>query len=74
MLELSVEGTVTEDREEWQKHLKTHCESVCTYQEETEEVQKRRIEYFKTRGDRHFREEGRAAAITGNLVLQARAK
>ena len=46
MLELFVDGTFTEDIEEWQKELKTHCESVCTDQEETDEVQKERIVYF----------------------------
>ena len=51
-----------EYREEWQKELKRHCESVYTDQEETEEVQQERTEYFKTRGDRHCQQEGQAAA------------
>ena len=63
-----------EDREVWQKELKRHCESVYTDQEETEDMQKERIEHFKTRGDRHLLQEGRAAAITVDLVLQARTK
>ena len=36
-------------------------------------MQKERIEHFKTRGDRHLLQEGRAAATTVDLVLQARA-
>ena len=74
LLELFVDGTFTDNREEWQKELKRHCKSVHTDQEETEEVQKERIEYFKMKGDRHLLEEGRAGEMTVDLVLQARAK
>ena len=74
LLELFVDGTFTDNREEWQKELKRHCKSVHTGQEETEEVQKERIEYFKMKGDWQLLEEGRAAAMTVDLVSQARAK
>ena len=38
------------------------------------EVQEKRIEYFRKKGDRHFSEDGRGADITNDLLLQARAK
>ena len=44
--ELYVNGKFTEDREEWQKELQRHCEGVYTDQEETREVQKKRIDFF----------------------------
>ena len=47
LFELFVDGNSTADREDWQRELKRHCEGVCTDQEETEEVQQGRIEYFK---------------------------
>ena len=39
-----------------------------------QEVQEKRIEYFKRKGDRQFTDDGRGAEITIDLVLQARAK
>ena len=42
--------------------------------EETKEEQERRIEYFKKKGNQQFTEDGRNAAITVDLVLQAKAK
>ena len=72
--ELHVKGHFIEDREEWQKELQRHCEEVYTDQEETKDAQESRIEYFRTRGNQHFTDEGRNAEITVDLVLQARAK
>ena len=72
--ELYVNGNFTEDREELQKCLQRHCEEVYTDQDETRDVQEKRIEYFKKKGDTHFTEDGRGAEITVDLVLQARAK
>ena len=45
-----------------------------TDQEETKEEQENRIEHSKKKGDLEFIVEGRTAEITGDLVLQARAK
>ena len=72
--ELYVNGHWTEDREEWPKELQRHCEGVYTDQEETGETQKKRIEYFTKKGDRHLTDEGRGAEITVDSVLQARAQ
>ena len=74
MPELFVDGTFTENREEWQRQLQRHCKSVYTDPEETEEVQQETIEFFKTKGDRHFSEDGRAVEISVDLVLQVRVK
>ena len=71
LTELHVTGHFTEDREEWQQELQRHCEEVCTDQEETQEAQENRIDYFKMKVNQQFTEEGR---ITFDLVLQARAK
>ena len=64
----------TEDREEWQKELQSHCVEVCTDLEETKEAQEGIIEYFKKEGNLQLTEEGRSAEITVALVLQAGAK
>ena len=74
LTELYVEGHFTEDREEWQKELQRHYEEVYTDQEETREVQEKRIECYKKKGDQQFTEDGCNAEITADLVLQARAK
>ena len=42
--------------------------------EETREVQEKRIECLKEKGDRHFTDDGKGAEITVDLVLQGRAK
>ena len=47
---------------------------MYTDQEETQEAQERRIEFFKKKGNQQFTEYGRNAEITVDLVLQARAK
>ena len=63
-----------------EKNGKKSCRgSVKAYtdQEETTEVQEKRIKYFKKKGDRQFTEDGRGAEITIDLVLlvlQAKAK
>ena len=77
--ETAVKGHFTEDRKEWQQELRRHCDEVYTDQEETNEIQEDRIDYFKKRGDRHFTVEGRFAEVTLDLVtldlvVQARAK
>ena len=51
-----------------------HFEEVCMDPEETKEVQERRIEYFRRKGDQQFTKNGRGLEITNDLVLQARAK
>ena len=56
------------------KELRRHCEDMYTDQEETREVQEKRVKYFKEKGDRNITEDGRGAEITMDLVLQARAK
>ena len=43
-------------------------------QEETQDAQEGRIEYFKKKGNQQITEEGRNAEITIDLVLQARVK
>ena len=48
-------------------------EEVFTDQEETKDVQEKRIEFFKQKGDQQFTKEGRNAEII-DLVLQAWAK
>ena len=72
--ELNVDGHFTEDREEWQKERQRHCEEVYTDQEETKDVQEKRIEHSKKKGDQQFTEDGRNAEITVDLVLQVRGK
>ena len=47
---------------------------MYTDQEETNNVQEHRIEYFKKKGCPQFTSDGRKAEITVELVLQARAK
>ena len=47
---------------------------MCTDQDVTRDVQKKRIKHFKKRGDQHFTVYGRRAEITVDLVLQAKAK
>ena len=74
LTELYVKGHFTEDRVEWQKELKRHCEEVYTDLEETKEAQESRLEYFKKIRNHQFTEEGLNAEITVDLVLQARAK
>ena len=69
-----VDGKFTEDRIIWNKELQKHCEVGCEDVEETSEVQENRIKKCKTDGDRHVTEEGKAAAITDDQELQARAK
>ena len=64
----------TEERDERQKELQRHCWEVCTDQDVTRDVQKKRIKHFKKRGDQHFTDDGRRAEITVDLVLQAKAK
>ena len=50
LAELFVDAHFTEDREAWQKtKLQRHCEEVYTDQEETKEVQEKRIEFFEER-------------------------
>ena len=51
-----------------------HCEGVFADPDETRQVQEKRVEYFKEKGDWNFTEDGRGAEITMDLVLQARAK
>ena len=51
-----LKGHFTEDREEWQKELQSHCEEVRTDLEETKYVQEERIEYFKTKRNQQFSE------------------
>ena len=46
---------------------------MYTDQEEAEEAQESRSEYFKKKGNQQFTEEERSAEITIDLVLQARA-
>ena len=72
--EPDVDGHFTENREEWQKELQRHSEEVYTDQEETKDVQEKRIEFFKQKGHQQFTKEGRNAEITVDLVLQARAR
>ena len=69
--ELYVNGDFTEDREEWQRELQRHCEEVYTDREKTREVQEKKIEYFKKKGDRQFTMDGRQAEVTVDLVLRA---
>ena len=57
-----------------QKELQRHCKEVYVDQEETQDAQEGRIEYFKKKGNQQITEEGRNAEITIDLVLQARAK
>ena len=47
---------------------------MYTVVEETKEVQEKRIEYFRKKGNLHFTEDGRNAEITVDMVLQARAR
>ena len=54
--------------------LQRHCEEVYTDQKETREVQDKRIEYFRKKGDQRFTVDGRRAEITVDLVLQVWAK
>ena len=63
-MELFVDGTFTENREERLKELQRHCESVYTDPEETNEVQQKRIEFFKMRGDRHLSKDGQEVQIS----------
>ena len=56
------------------KNGKRHREEVYTDQHETREVQEKRIEHFKKKGDRHFTDDGRGAEITVDLVLLAKAQ
>ena len=72
--ELYVNGQFTEDREDCQKTLQRLCEEVFTDHDETRSEKKRRIEYFKRKGDQHFTDDGRRAEIAVDLVPQARAK
>ena len=74
--ELFVNGQFTEDREEWQRELQRQCEDLHTDQEETRELQEKRMEYFKKKGDQHqqFTDAGRRAEITVDPVQKARAK
>ena len=67
-------GCFTEHREEWQKELQRYCEEVYTDQDDTREVQEKRIEHFKKKGDRHFTDDGRGAEITVDLVLLVKAQ
>ena len=46
-MELFVDGTFTENREEWQKDLQRHCESVYTDPEGTKEVQQERLNFSR---------------------------
>ena len=50
------------------------AKGVNTDPDETREVQEKRIDYSKKKGDRHFTDDGRVAETTVDLVLQARAK
>ena len=74
LMELCVDGAFTDNREGSLNELQRPCESVYTDPEETKEVQQKRIEFFKMKGDRHFPEDGREVQISVDLVLQARAK
>ena len=47
---------------------------MYTDQDKTREVQEKRIEHFKKKGDRHFTDDGRGAGITVDLVLLAKAQ
>ena len=47
---------------------------MYTDQEETREVQEKRIEYFKKKGDRHFTEDGRGAEIPVDLGIAGQGK
>ena len=51
-----------------------YCEEVYTDQDETREVQEKRIKYFKKKGDRHCTDDRRGSEITVDLVLQVKAK
>ena len=73
LTELYVKGHFTEDRAKWQES-KGHCEEVYTDVEKTKEVQEKRIEYFRKKGNLQFTEDGRNVEITVDLVLQARAR
>ena len=52
----------------WKEELQRHCE------EETTEQQKERTSQSNVDGDRQFKEEGRTAEITIDLVLRAKKK
>ena len=67
-------GEVHGRQKNGKKKLQRHCEEVYTDQDETREVQEKRIEYFKKKSDRDSTNDGRGAEITVDLVLQARAK
>ena len=67
--ELHVNGNLTEDTEEWQKELQRHCEEVYTDQAETREVQEKRIECSKQKGDRQCADDGTREEINVDLVL-----
>ena len=60
--------------EEWQRSIQRHCEEVYTDQEETREVQEKRIEYFEKKCDRHSTEDGRGAEITVNPGIAGQGK
>ena len=66
-------GTSRKTENNGKKKLQRHCEEVCTDHDETREVQEKRIDCFKKKGDRQFTDEGRRAEITVDMVLQARA-
>ena len=51
-----------------------YCEEVYTDQDETREVQEKRIEYYRKKGDRQCTDDGRGSEITVDLVLQAKAE
>ena len=71
--ELYVNGNFTEDREAWQQEVQRHREGVHTDLDETREVQEKRIEYFKRKGDPQFTDDGRAE-ITIDLVPAGQSK
>ena len=69
---LWVNGRVSEDRHEWTKELRAHCERSYDYKEDTSEVQAERIRRQRRRADRRVAQQGRRVMITVDKVLWAR--
>ena len=56
------------------KRKQRHSEGVYADPDETREVQEKKIEYFKRKGDRQFTDDGRGAEITIDLVPAGQSK
>ena len=72
--ELYVNGDFTEDREECKESCRGTVKRCTLIGKRREKYKKKKIEYFKKKGDREFTMVGRQAEVTVDLVLRASAK